>query len=61
MKLQMSKISQEDIQNRKTIEEILEKDNEGGMESKLQDMISPMPNDRGFNSSGLSGGPQMAT
>lgn len=35
VKLEMSKISQEDIQNRKTIEEILEKDNDGGLESKL--------------------------
>lgn len=57
----MSKISQEDIKNRKTVEEILENDKNGGMESKLQDLVSPMPNDRGFNSSGLSGAPQIDT
>ena len=53
----MSKISQEDIINRKTVEEVLGEDIDGGMESKMHDLISPMPHDRGdrgFNSSGLS-------
>jgi hypothetical protein len=35
MKPPMSKISQEDIINRKTVEEVLGEDIDGGMESKM--------------------------